>query len=393
MAYRKLKADTTFTGTHMLSDHVLITTESGSIIDLIETAEAGDDIEPVEGLLCPGFVNAHCHIELSHMKGIIPEQTGMVPFLLRVMFERQAEETIKQQAIQQAVDEMYRNGIVAVGDTCNTTDSLSTKSASHQFYFHNFIEASGFVPGTANIRIDRAMHTANKFLAYYPPQQVSITPHAPYSVSQKLFQQITDHTSSIISIHNQESQAEEDFIRNKTGEMLRLFQDIGVNIDFFQAHHRSSLNYMLPMLPKAAPVILVHNCYTTKHDIDILLEESSLRNTQYYFCLCPNANLYIGNPLPAISHLIQSEIPICIGTDSLASNNQLNVLAELQTLQKRFPFISLNMLLQWGTLNGAKALQIDNRFGSFKKGKKPGVLQIKNVAGDQLHRATINRII
>ena len=392
MAYRKLKADQIFTGTQMLDDHVLIITESGTVIDLVETTNAGDDVEMFDGLLCPGFVNAHCHTELSHMKGIIPEQTGMVPFLLQVMFERQAQDDNKQHAIQKAVDDMYRNGIVAIGDICNTADSIASKSSSHQFHFHNFIEASGFVPATAGMRFDQAMHTANKFATYFSRQQVSVTPHSAYSVSQKLFQQIADQSPAVISIHNQESQAEEDFIRNKTGELLKLFEAIGVHIDFFEPHGRSSLQYVLPMLPRNAQIILVHNCYTTKSDIDILVEQSSIDNTQYFFCLCPNANLYIGNPLPALSVLIESEIPVCIGTDSLASNNELNVLAELKTLQQHFPFIPLDMLLQWATVNGAKALQIENQFGSFKKGKRPGVLQLTNMVDNGLSNAAVHRI-
>lgn len=393
MAYRKLKAGRIFTGTQVLDDLVLITTEGGTIIDLVETREAGDGIEQLDGLLVPGFINAHCHTELSHMKGTIPKHGGMVPFLMQVMFERQAQEPIKLQAIQTAIDEMYLNGIEAVGDICNTIDSIYIKSGATHLHFHNFIESSGFVPATAKIRIEQAIETANKFTSYFPPQQVSITPHAAYSVSQKLFNQIVDQSPSILSIHNQESQSEEDFIRNKSGELLKLFEAIGVNIDFFEAQHSSSLQYMLPMVPVDSQVILVHNCFTNQTDIQQILKHKAISNAAIFLCLCPNANLYIGTPLPQLSILIKSGLPICIGTDSLASNDQLSILEEIKTLQQHFPFVPLASLLQWATLNGAMALNIESRYGSFKKGKKPGILLLEKVSGDQLGHCVTRRIL
>jgi cytosine/adenosine deaminase-related metal-dependent hydrolase len=81
------------------------------------------------------------------------------------------------------------------------------------------------------------------------------------------------------------------------------------------------------------------------------------------------ANIYIGNGLPKIDELLKSDINICLGTDSLASNDQLDILAEIKTIQKNFPKIELPTLLQWATINGAKALGIANLFGSFEKGK------------------------
>ena len=206
-------------------------------------------------------------------------------------------------------------------------------------------------------------------------------------------QQVTALSPVILSIHNQESQAEDDFIRNKTGELLGLYEAIGVSLDIFEPNHTSSLQYLLPLLPKETQLILVHNCFTTTADIAFIKQQLPSVLPQLHFCICPNANLYIGNPLPLVSVLIQSGIPLCIGTDSLASNRQLSVLAELQTLQHHFPFIELDMLLQWATINGANALKINDQFGSFEKGKKPGVLQLDNIHNDQLKNACIRRIL
>lgn len=372
---------------------MLVVTGAGTIIDLIKKEDAGGDVEMLEGLLCPGFVNAHCHTELSHMQGLVPEHTGMVPFLMKVMFERQADEQLKQQAITQAIAAMRASGIVAVGDICNTADSASVKAAASQIFFHNFIETSGFTPASAAMRFEQSVAVSQQFGAYFPASQTSITPHAPYSVSEKLFELVASQTAPIISVHNQESQAEDDFIRHKSGDLLQLYKAIGANIDFFEPQHTSSLQYMLPLFAPNTQVVLVHNCHTKLADIDALNASQAKSGNQYYFCVCPNANLYIGNPLPNLQLLQESKIPICIGTDSLASNHQLSVLAELQTLQQHFPFLMVDDLLQWGTLNGAKALKAGTWLGSFEKGKKPGVLQLKNIIGDSLTDAVVNKIL
>lgn len=390
MAYRKFTAGRIFNGQQFVTENVLVTTETGRVIDLLPMAEAGGDVETLEGILCPGFVNAHCHTELSHMQGLVPQQTGMVSFLMEVMFNRQAAENTRQAAITKAIGDMYAAGIVAVGDICNTSDSAYAKSASGQLYFHNFIETSGFVPATAGIRFDQAVQTREKFLHYFPAQQSSITPHAPYSVSGKLMQLISGQAPALLSLHNQESQAEEDFIRHKNGEMLKLYDAIGIDLSFFDATNLSSLRHFVPLMAPGARLLLVHNCYTTANDIEWLQQTGFAENA--VFCLCPNANLYIGNPLPPVTLLCQSGISICVGTDSLASNTQLNVLAELQTLQQYFPFLTTEKLLGWATLNGAKALEIGQEYGSFAKGSKPGILQLLLPAEDSLRGAVVKRL-
>ncbi len=91
--------------------------------------------------------------------------------------------------------------------------------------------------------------------------------------------------------------------------------------------------------------------------------------------------------------LLRNECNIVVGTDSLASNHQLNILEELKTISRNFPGIPLEKLLQWATINGAKALQADALFGSFEKGKQPGIVLIENVEGEKLSQTAVARRI
>jgi cytosine/adenosine deaminase-related metal-dependent hydrolase len=136
------------------------------------------------------------------------------------------------------------------------------------------------------------------------------------------------------------------------------------------------LQYFLPFFKKNQPLILVHNVYTKAEDIVYAQTMSEFENSALYFCLCPHANQYISNKLPDVNMFVNNEMNLVLGTDSLASNDQLSIMAEIKLLQQHFPHISIVEMLKWATSNGAKALKINDVYGSFEKGKRPGVVLI-----------------
>jgi len=378
MNYRKFTADHLFTGSEWLSnDSVLITGTEGEIIDIVPATAAGEGVTRFSGILSPGFVNCHCHLELSHMKDVIPEKTGMVDFLVRVIQQRSFDGEIIQKAIAEAENSMLQNGIVAVGDICNTPNTVEQKKKGRLLY-HNFIETMGFIEQTATQRFEASRAVYEQFARLYrnPAESNSIVPHAPYSVSPALFQLITHFPGNhLLAIHSQESGTEREFIEKGTGDFHRLYQALNIDISFYRPAATKSLLATLSHFLPTQSLILVHNTNTNKEDLEFIAN-SQLPIANLFFCLCPNANDYIGNPLPAIDLLRQYKATIVVGTDSLASNHQLSILAELQTIQQHFPHLEKRELLQWATLNGAKALELDDVVGSFEAGKKPGVLVI-----------------
>ncbi len=164
------------------------------------------------------------------------------------------------------------------------------------------------------------------------------------------------------------------------------------------AHHlpsgRTSLQSYFHHLQEADKIILVHNTFTTEEDIDYVMKggaESVQQPTtnhqpQTFFCLCPNANLFIEGVLPPVELLRTNGCAIVLGTDSLASNWSLNLLDEIKTLRNYHPQLSLEEMLRWATINGAKALGMDDVLGSFEKGKKPGAVVVneKQVSIDEV---------
>jgi len=392
MRYRKFKADYLFTGNKLLSDkNILITDEHGAIKDIENEKDAGDHIERYKGIISPGFINAHCHLELSHLKNIIPEKTGLVDFVFNVVSKRHFEEDEILASIAKAENEMRQNGIVAVGDICNNVLSASQK-LKHNLHYYNFIETTGWLPQIAKQRFENSQMIYDQFVKN--KLTASIVPHAPYSVSEYLWKEmIPFFKNKTVSIHNQESPQEDLFFLEGKGDFTKMYTMMNIDNSFYTAKKIRSVKSYFEKLSLAASVILVHNTFTQQEDLDFI-NLAKNKNQLVSFCLCPNANLYIENTLPPVDLLVKNKVNIILGTDSLASNHQLDILEEIKTIVKNFPGIETETLLQWATINGANALQMENNLGSFEKGKKPGIILIENIDAKKItSESKINRLL
>lgn len=374
-----------------LRNGIVAVSDDGTITD-VWTAEQGEalnlkGIKYYDGVLVPGLVNTHCHLELSHLACKIAEHTGLPGFVQQVMQQRQAAEAEIQEAMELADREMYVNGIVATGDISNQIYSKGVKLKS-KLYYHTFVEAMGFNPGRAGEIIQKAVEVRDEFL----PLRATIVPHAPYSVSAELFEEIKKVSGAVhesVSIHNQETLDENLFFESKQGHFLKLYEFLGLDIGFFEAKGKTSLQSYLPFLSGDVKTLLVHNTFTSGADVVFAQEQ----HQQLYWCLCPGANLYIENRLPDVNLLRDAGVTITLGTDSLASNHSLSILAEMKVLQE-FKQVPFEELLSWATINGAAFLGIEAQFGSLEKGKRPGVNLVKGLKEGLITAETsIERII
>nr|WP_319270780.1 amidohydrolase family protein [uncultured Draconibacterium sp.] len=378
---RKIAATYVFPGTGSpLKNGILVCNDEGTIIDILDRSdsfceEAG--VEFYSGILVPGFVNAHCHLELSHLQNKIEKHIGFSSFLREINLLRN-EPANKEKAMQVADRKMWAAGIAAIADVSNSDISLAIKQKSKNYY-HTFVEVFGFHPS----RAERAFSKAEEVLDSFEKANLSasIVPHSPYSVSHELFGKVlkeAEKNGSMFSIHNQESKAETEFFLSDKSDISKHFiNNLNLDTTHWKPTGKSSLQSVLHYLPKENQLLLVHNTHTQKQDIEALKKYRKLQNT--FFVLCPNSNLHIGNELPPVNLFREERLQICLGTDSLASNSELSILQEMLTIQQNFPDISLEELLDWSTVNGAKALNINDTFGSFEKGKNPGVNLISGI--------------
>jgi cytosine/adenosine deaminase-related metal-dependent hydrolase len=330
-------------------------------------------VEKLSGAICPGFVNTHCHLELSHLKGKVPAGEGLIRFIHNVQKLRKVDEGEVKEAAAKADEEMENNGIIAVGDISNSAVTASVKLKS-KLYYHNFIEVYGFDPKNADAVFKQALLVQEEF----KPLASSITPHAAYSVSKELFKLIrkeSETTNSMLTIHNQETDEENKLYRYKQGSFLDFYDSLGIDISFFKPQARNSIQSIIPLLSNNQKVLMVHNTYTNMKDVYFTRRFD--RNINW--CFCPDANLYIENTLPKVSIFTNHGFNITLGTDSLASNSELCILKEMRVMQKHFPNLLLENMVQWASHNGAKFLGIDDEKGTIENGKTPGLNLITNL--------------
>ncbi len=370
MRYRKLKADRIFDGKRFWEGFVLVLREDGTIADIVPEGEASGGVEVFSGTLTPGFINCHCHLELSHLKGVIAPGSGLVPFLLSVVKLRSQKEGEKWQAIQNAEKEIWQSGTAAVADICNTTDAIDVKGKS-DVYWHNLIEVINLRDESLKGNLGKCQNVLQQYID--KGFEAVLTPHAPYSISARTFQKINEETrDKIISIHNQESAAENELFVKGSGDFLQLYAAMGIEGSPFGVTGKSSLQTWLPYFTAGQTLLLVHNTFISEEDILFAKEHAEKYGLKLIYCLCPNANLYIENALPPAELLMKHNCHMVLGTDSYSSNWQLSIGAEIKTLKEKTD-VSVETLLQWATSNGAAALGLQ-QLGLFAKDTKPGVV-------------------
>jgi aminodeoxyfutalosine deaminase len=378
---KKISANYIFPGNGSpIKNGVIVLGADGIILDLLtpEFDEVNwDEVEQYEGIICPGFVNTHCHLELSYLKGKMTEKTQLHGFVKEIISIREDFSNEERQiAIAQAEKEMIANGIVAVGDIANGSSTFKTKENSFIKY-HTFIEVFGSDPNVAN---DAFNFTQNLYNSYFNKGRTSLSPHATYSVSKPLIQLINEHcikNNSLVSIHNQETESENAFYKKGEGELFEFLEIAKKTNNEFVPTGKNALPSFLEQFSNLKKVLLVHNTFTNQEDIEWAKNYSK----NIYWCFCPNANEYIENKQPDYNLFINEKCTI--GTDSLASNWSLSILDELKTISKKDATISLETLIKWATYNGAKFLDF-SELGSIEKEKSPGLNLIKNVDLDNL---------
>lgn len=366
---RKITADYIFPVSQPpLKNGVVIIDDGGKIHSLDERKNFDDaELEIYTGFIVPGFINAHCHLEGSHLKGKIPEKTGIVQFILDYISKRDMPMDVILQAITDGDAEMKRNGIVGVGDISNKTDTFLQKT-KHNLHYHTFVEVFGFDPNNAEHYFNEGLKVIEE--GHRHNLQISMTPHAPYSVHSALFEKIVSYNkTNLYSYHSQESKAEEELYVAGSGNFKWLFNKFNFPTDWFTPTGKSSLISTLSQFGGNKKILLVHNTFTTKDDIAFALKSGN----DIWWCSCPNANLYIENALPDYDLFLNQKDKVVLGTDSVASNHQLSILEEMKTISLHKNNIEFSTLLQWATLNGARFFSWDNMLGSLEAGKQPGL--------------------
>ena len=355
-----------------LKNGVITTHDDGTIISVNSTLKKDVPVEFYEGIIIPGFVNCHCHLEISHLKGTIEGGRGLAHFIREVRNIRDIGRDDILSEAEKADNELFREGVVLCADICNTDVTFALKQKSSISYY-NLLEIFGIDPERSQHRIEEILKLeaeAQKYDMHY-----SLTPHSVYSVSLPLFRYLKEKTKTnkVTSIHFLESEEERQFLSGHTGPLRESYERSGImpkNPETPSDH----ADAILSEVTASGNLILVHNTFADR----VTIREVNRRNNTYW-CLCPASNRYISNKMPPAGLLLSEGCNLVVGTDSLASNNTLSMISEMKVLQEYFPDVTLEGMIRWATINGAQALGEEKKYGSIEPGKKPGLLIMENL--------------
>ena len=360
------------------------TEDDGTVIGTGPVEDPSKEAVFYDGALVPGFVNAHCHVELSYMKGLFRKGTGMAGFIDQINALRDTQSpSEKLRALREAMDSMWAQGVDAMADISNCADSFAVK-AVHPLYTRTLLEVFGTEPEDCPAVMASVTALAGKARSF--GLDAAPTPHACYTMSPELLREASAAglRSGFLSYHSEESPEEDEMIRFGRGKMWDNRKAARMSTP--PVTGGSSLSYFLDQLEKVVPlpveghVLLVHECCMDA--AGARAAQAALKHP--FVALCPLSNLFIHNALPPVEMMRREGLTLCVGTDSLSSNDELDMVRELYCLQEHFPDVPLEELLEWACRNGARFLGKEDVLGSFAPGSKAGVVLIDNLQDGRL---------
>lgn len=309
--------------------------------------------------ITPGLVNAHTHLTLTALSGVVPPAPfhEWLPRLVSAMKPWSIADHEASGVI--GAEESLASGVTVVGDIAYGAAEVASASGAGLggvYYWELLgLPAEQIAVHLAYLRFPA---TANE---YGTRVACGLSPHAPYSCGPALLRAVADRARDLgvpFAIHVAESDAEMQLLHDGTGPLAGV---VARNAPDFVVPHTSTTTYLaaLGMLRGATAV---HCCHLEDGDIELLA--SMARGV----VTCPRSNRYLGNPPARVAPLLAAGITVGIGTDSSASNHDLDLMAEVRALASAEPELSAETLLHIATAGGAAALGVEDRFGVLTPG-------------------------
>lgn len=353
--------------------------DDGTVIRTGQCEDPSSEKDFYRGAVVPGLVNAHCHLELSYLKGKFRKGTGMAGFIDQINEMRDTSSMEEKKAdIEYWMKTLWDRGVSAMADISNCSDTFECKVRT-PLYTRTFLEVFGTEPEDCPEVMKNVLElqkVADSFGIDAAP-----TPHACYTMSPELVTEVSriGLESGYLSFHSEETQEEEDMLISGSGAVYENRRNAGMSVP--PVTGKSSLLYFIDRLEKAHPapfdehILLVHECCMDKEGAEAV--KKVMRNA--YVALCPCSNIFIHNALPPVGMMRSEGLRLTIGTDSLSSNDDLDMVREMFCLQENFPEVPLAEIIGWASRNGAEFLGKGDVLGRISTGMKPGLVFIDHL--------------
>jgi len=330
----------------------------------IETIDLGDVA------ILPGPVNAHTHLELSWMRNRIPPSDSMPVWASKLMALRREHGSDPPAPIAAAIRESRAAGTSLVGDVTNTLAAYDLVSDS-RLEGAIFLELLGFNSPSPHRQVEAAQTSLDRLTPRHAWRR-SIVPHAPFSVSPELFHAIGKAAGDYpVSVHLGESAEELEFLRSGTGAWRELLGRIGAWNEQWRPPACGPVEYLDRLGLVNDRLLAVHGTQLQQPEL------ARLAAARATLVACPRSNRWTGAGTPPIQDFYESGVRVAIGTDSLASVDDLNLFAELADMHRLAPHVPAARLLESATVAGAQALGFADEFGTIEKGKRAELIAVQ----------------
>jgi aminodeoxyfutalosine deaminase len=346
--------------------------------DNIKTRNAGNILDLGEQVLLPGLINAHCHLDYTCLRGKIPPQKSFTEWIRGINAEKGTLAPKDYIAsINEGFAEAKRFGTTTIANLTAFPELIpQIQSPVRTCWFAELIDIR--VPERANELVDSVIESLAR--ARPPDAQWGLAPHALFTASKDLFRrcgEIAQREHILLTTHLAESREEMEMFRVASGPLYEFLKSIGRPMN--DCGSKTPLELFLDLIgcggspnrPRAIEVnrpylswIVAHLNELTESDFE-LLERS---NSKFHVVHCPRSHNYFGHSPFAFDRLRSFGFNICLGTDSLASNESLSLFAEMRAFQKEFPSVSAEEIFQMVTVNPAGALRYENALGQIRPG-------------------------
>jgi cytosine/adenosine deaminase-related metal-dependent hydrolase len=338
----------------------------GKFKEISKEAVLAKIIDFGEMIILPALVNAHTHLELSALRSKISPPSGdFISWVKNVIKLRENLSLVEiKESAKAVLYHFWKEGIGIIGDVGNTalTLDLLCNSAFYGYFFHEVISFKGGY----NLKEIQVKSASSNF-------KITYSAHAPYSVSPLLLQAIKSYNKKrkkLFCIHCAESIEEIKFLEKGEGPLLEFLKERGQWNENFVPPGVSPIKYLNSLTLLDEDTLLIHVIHIDEEDLKIL------KNTKPKICICLRSNLFIGVGIPKLKDLLSAGLDVCIGTDSLASNDQISIWEEIKTIYTYYPDISPEEILKIATFTGAKVLGYD-KMGAILAGYNPNILVIE----------------
>src|SRR5882762_1538931 len=342
--------------------------------DEVKTRNTGKIVDLGEQALLPGLINAHCHLDYTCLRGKIPPQKTFTDWIRAINAEK-ANLSPKDYlaSINDGFEEAKRFGTTATANLTAFPELISqVQPPIRTWWFAELINIRA--PERTNELIDSAIEALKQTPRW------GLAPHALFTASKDLFrrcEEIAQQEHILLTTHLAESREEMEMFRAASGPLYEFIRSIGRPMD--DCGNETPLGLFLDLIgsgrspnrPRAIEVnrpylswIVAHLNELTESDFE-MLERS---NSKFHVVHCPRSHNYFGHSPFAFDRLRSFGFNICLGTDSLASNESLSLFAEMRAFQKEFPSVSAEEILQMVTVNPARALRYENALGQIRPG-------------------------